>query len=302
MASWGRRWLWPCLAALAALGAGCVDLKRPDGRVGLNDAAADRPSMIDAPADTRPQPDGGPDAAPNPEDDPRADAAGADGVAADSARAVDAAGDTAVDARPADAASPDVAPAACTPVFGDDFESGTLDAWDKSYTVLPAVTGTGAIAGARSLSTRLGTENAAGRTFAATSRLALQFAVDLTGMTTSGSIPNVAAVRGNGLDYNPIAVYFGRDADGPVISVRANLSSSTFERISFAPLPASRVTVRIEWQAGGVARVFIDGAPFWTSPTLSNGGVRVDELRVGNTGGAGSGTVLFDDVLLEECP
>jgi hypothetical protein len=328
-ASRARRRLALWAAVVVALaGAGCIDLRMPAGRVRSADArldartspASDSALAPDAAGDGagdddagRGDPDGGPngagDAAGSPDDEPLP---GSDAAAApmpDAVAETDGAGaSTTSDAGASDATPPaDASPAsACTLLFQDDFESGALTGWDRTYEDPPALVTTGAIAGARSLSTRLGNDNAAGRTFAPTSKLRLTFMIDLATMTTTGSIPMLAALRGSNLSFNPVSFYFGRGANGPQISVRANLDSDTFERISFASLPASRVQLQLDWQAAtgatrGSVQLHVDGGLFWTSPPLDNP-VTVDEVRLGNTGSSGSGTALFDGVVVERCP
>jgi hypothetical protein len=326
-ASRGRALRAAALVALVA--AGCVDLTTPAVRVATFDArrdgrttpAPDSAVVPDAAAsgpaiDAGGDPDGGPgatgDASPEdirpPDDDPlpAADAAAAptpDAGAADGASAP----------APPDAGAPDADPpadaapaASCTVLFQDDFESASLTAWDRTYGDPPSLVSTGAIAGGGSLSTRLGDDNAAGRSFPPASKLRLSFLIDLATMTTTGSIPMLAALRGSSLDFNPVAFYFGRGSNGPQISVRANLDSDSFERISFASLPASRVLLQLDWQAAtastrGSVQLHVNGAAFWTSPPLDNP-ITVDELRLGNTGSAGSGTALFDGLVIESCP
>jgi hypothetical protein len=54
--------------------------------------------------------------------------------------------------------------AACGVQFQEGFEAGTLDAWDRVARSSPVVVTAGALTGARSLSTRLGTPNAVAKT------------------------------------------------------------------------------------------------------------------------------------------
>ena len=100
----------------------------------------------------------------------------------------------------------------CTTAFQDDFESGTLAAWDRVHGSKPTVTSVNPIAGTRSMSSVLGTVNIVGRSFPPRSRLRLRFTVDLQGMKTSGSYPRVVALQSTADGYTPLRIFLGKDA------------------------------------------------------------------------------------------
>jgi hypothetical protein len=297
---WVAGWLWTSVLG-AVLAGGCVDVEPPAVEVYRIDGGAPGRTPLEHGRDA-----GGVDLAIEAPDDDASVPLPDRGADAQADRA-ESAGPPPMDGPPAPDA-PVVAPplGSCSVLFQDDFESGNLDGWDKLYSIAPTIAATAPIAGLASLSVRLGSENAVGRTFAARRKVRLALVVDLASISTQGSIPSLGALRSSRLGYSPVTFYFGRGSSGPVISVRAYTSSQNFERISFARLPASQITLRIEWEAAtasssGSARLFVDGAAFWTSPPLPNLGADVDELRLGNTARAGSGNLLYDGVLLETC-
>ena len=193
----------------------------------------------------------------------------------------------------------------CVTLLSDGFESGTLAAWSGTRGS-PAVVGAGAIAGARSLSTRLGTDNAAVFRLSGRRRLRFQFRIDVGGATTSGTHPRLAGLEAVAAGYNPVAIYIGHENGTPLMSVRAYHSDGQFERSGFADLPARRSLVGIGWEAAtatapGTVTVLVDGIERWTTSTLTDPAALIDEVVVGNTGASGSGTMLIDDVLVEDC-